>query len=251
MAVSRIATLGDIHFGPEAQGTLRPMLQDLPDAADLLLIAGDVTPAGQPNDARPFVEELTGLRLPIVAVLGDHDYHAVAEDAIRQVMTEAGIQVPEGETTIIDIGRCQRLGIAGTKGFGGGFHDAAASDYGEREQKAFVRHTKTIVERLERILAALPAGPRIVLLHYAPIEDILRGERPEIYPFLGSSLLADAVDRPGADLILHGHAHGGCEGGTTQGGVPVWNVARSVIKRPYVIYHLEPDRDSYTLTTPT
>ncbi len=153
-------------------------------------------------------------------MLGNHDYQSDRQEEIRHLLEGAGVQVLEGESTVVEIdGR--RVGIAGCKGFGGGFLGACASDFGEPEMKAFVGHTKAIAEQLHLALARLDSDVRIALLHFSPVEDTLVGERLEIYPFLGSYLLAEAIDRVGADLVLHGHAHGGSEKGVTAGGVPV------------------------------
>jgi Icc-related predicted phosphoesterase len=129
-----------------------------------------------------------------------------------------------------------RVGVAGTKGFGGGFAGACGGDFGEAEMKAFVRHTRSLAESLGKQLASLDADLRVALLHYSPVEATLQGERLEIYPFLGSYLLAEAVDRAGADLVVHGHAHAGSEKGLTAGGIRVRNVAQPVIKRAYNVY---------------
>ena len=129
--------------------------------------------------------------------------------------------------------------MAGSKGFGGGFENACGSEFGEAEMKAFVGHTRALAERLRGALAALRSDVRIALLHYAPIPGTLRGERLEIYPFLGSHLLAQAVDGAGADLVLHGHAHAGSEKGATPGGVPVRNVAQPVIRSAYRVFCFE------------
>lgn len=142
-------------------------------------------------------------------------------------------------TTVVEVDGL-RLGIAGVKGFGGGFAGACGSDFGEPEMKAFIRHTKETAERLEDTLDELDTDVRVALLHYSPVEDTLRGERLEIYPFLGSYLLAEAIDRAGADLVVHGHAHNGAEKGLTPGGVPVRNVAQPVIRQAYAVYTVEP-----------
>ena len=153
----------------------------------------------------------------------------------------AGVTVLEGESTVVDIG-VARVGVAGVKGFGGGFAGASASEFGEPEMKAFVVHSRMRAEALERELDRLAdAGvdARIALTHYSPVPDTLAGERLEIYPFLGSYLLAEAVDRAGADLAVHGHAHGGTEKGVTPGGVHVRNVAQPVIRHAYNLYCLD------------
>jgi len=239
--VIRIAAVGDLHYGAGSQDILRPSLQHLPGRADLLLLAGDLTRCGGPDEIKILADELRGLPLPVVAVLGNHDYHANREADVRRTLESAQVRVLEGEATALDIDGV-RLGIAGTKGFGGGFRGAHGSDFGEPEMKAFVGHTKMLSDRLEHALTALEADLRIALLHYSPIEATLEGERLEIYPFLGSYLLAEAVDNAGADLVLHGHAHHGAEKGRTPAGIPVRNVAQPLIRHAYNIYTLDAHR---------
>ena len=237
----RIAAVGDLHYGEGSREILRPSLQHLQDRADLLLLAGDLTRCGGPEEVKVLADELRGLRVPVVAVLGNHDYHADREDEVRRVLEDARVRVLEGEATAIDVDGV-RVGIAGTKGFGGGFRGAHGSDFGEPEMKAFVGHTKMLSDRLERVLAGLEADLSIALLHYSPIEATLEGERLEIYPFLGSYLLAEAVDNAGADLVLHGHAHHGVEKGRTPSGIAVRNVAQPVIRHAYNVYTLDAGR---------
>ena len=231
----RLAAVGDVHFGADSAGTLHPHLQRLPDEADLLLLAGDLTRVGHPSEAAVLVEELESVPLPILAVLGNHDYHSGQEHAIAELLEDAGMQVLDGESAVIDVGGT-RVGVAGVKGFGGGFVGASAADFGEVLMKTFVGHTREVSERLEACLNGLDVDVRLALLHYSPTETTLEGERLEIYPFLGSYLLGEAVDRAGADLVIHGHAHSGTEKGGTPGGVPVRNVAQPVIKRAYNVY---------------
>lgn len=231
----RIAAMADVHIGADAVGTLRPHLTHLHERADLLLIAGDLTRVGDPVEAMMVLEELREVRVPIVAVLGNHDYHSDRADRIVAVLEDAGVHILEGNGITLDINSA-RVGIAGVKGFGGGFLGASASDFGEPEIRAFVGHTKERAARLETALRGLECDRRIALLHYAPVPDTLRGERLELYPFLGSYLLAEAIDRAGADLVLHGHAHAGSEQGVTAGGVPVRNVAQPVLRRAYALY---------------
>lgn len=237
----RVAAVGDVHFGSDSAGLLSPYLRQLPDKADILLLAGDLTKAGRPDEAAVLAEELAHVAVPIVAVLGNHDYHEDEQDKISAILADAGVIVLEGQKTLITVGDC-RLGIAATKGFGGGFADACATEFGEPETKAFIRHTKTLSWRLEEALRELDADAdlKIALLHYSPVSGTLAGERLEIYPFLGSYLLAEAVDRAGADLVVHGHSHGGREKAKTPGGVHVRNVAQPVIKHAYNVYSLSP-----------
>ena len=234
----RVAAVGDVHVGLDSAGRLAPRLAGLADHADLFLLAGDLTHRGRPEEAKVLAEELRGVGVPVVAVLGNHDYHSGEQDAVAGVMEQAGVRVLEGEAVVVEVGG-RRVGIAGSKGFGGGFAGAAASDFGEPEMKAFVAHTKVLAGRLERALAGLRADRKIALLHYSPVADTLAGEPREIHAFLGSYLLAEAVDRGGADLVLHGHAHRGSRTGATPGGVPVRNVAAPVIGRGYEVYRFD------------
>jgi Icc-related predicted phosphoesterase len=243
--VIRIAAVGDVHVAADCAGCLE--LDGVDDCADLLLIAGDLTRIGDPCEAQVLATELSAVHVPVLAVLGNHDHHGDRPDEIVDLMTRAGIRVLEGETAVVEVGGT-RVGIAGAKGFGGGFAGACGSDFGEPEMKAFVRHTKGIAARLETCLRHLEADIRIALLHYSPIPETLQGERLEIYPFLGSYLLGEAVDRAGADLVLHGHAHRGTEKGTTPGGIRVRNVAKPVIGRPFMVYELAPAETPAALT---
>src|SRR5205807_6141890 len=189
----RIAAVGDLHYGAGSQDILRTSLEHIPDRADILLLAGDLTRCGGPEEVRVLADQVRGLPIPVVAVLGNHDYHANREDQVRRVLEQAGVKVLEGDAIALDVDGV-RVGIAGTKGFGGGFRGAHGSDFGEPEMKAFVGHTKMLSDRLERALTRLDGVDlRIALLHYSPIEGTLEGERLEIYPFLGSYLMAEAV----------------------------------------------------------
>jgi Icc-related predicted phosphoesterase len=237
----RIAAVGDLHYGVGSKDILRPSLEHLPQRADLLLLAGDLTRCGGTEEIKVLAEDLRGGQIPVVAVLGNHDYHAGREQEIGRILEAAGVHVLEGENIALEIDGV-RVGIAGTKGFGGGFRGAHGSDFGEPEMKAFVGHTKMLADRLERSLDALDVDLRIALLHYSPIEATLEGERLEIYPFLGSYLLAEAIDNTGADLVLHGHAHNGTEKGRTAAGIPVRNVAQPVIRHAYNVYTLTASR---------
>ena len=237
----RVAAVGDVHFGPDAAGSMRPHLEDIAEHADLFLLAGDLTRHGTPDEAAVLAEELRGLPVPMLAVLGNHDYHSDQEKAITEVLEEAGVRVLEGDGVVVDV-HGTPVGVAGVKGFGGGFAGACGSDFGEPIMKAFVRHTKETADRLGTVLddlAAQGVQRRVALMHYSPTDGTLLGERLEIYPFLGSYLLGEAVDRAGADVVIHGHAHGGTEKGFTPGGIRVRNVARPVINRAYNVYCLD------------
>ena len=231
----RVAALGDPHAGRDTARHLCPLLADLRERADLLLVAGDLTRHGDPEEAAVFAEEVRDLGVPVIAVLGNHDHHGDQEDLVRKVVGEAGVIVLEGESTVVEVGG-DRVGVAGAKGFGVGFPGACATEFGEPEVKAFVRHSRETAARLGEALAELDTDRRLVVLHFSPVAETLVGERLEIYPFLGSYFLADAVDRTGADLVVHGHAHAGSEKGATPAGVPVRNVSQPVIGAPYRLY---------------
>jgi len=237
--VIRVAAIGDVHFAADAAGTLKHCWDVVHDDADVLLLAGDLTRLGLPEEAEVLAEELSGVRVPMVAVLGNHDYHSDQEKQVVEVLEDAGIRVLEGEAATVDLPGGERLGVAGVKGFGTGFAGASASDFGEPEIKAFVRHGRVAGEQLREALGDLDTRHKVALMHYAPVPDTLRGERLEIHPFLGSYFLGEAVDDGGADLAIHGHAHAGVEKGTTPGGVHVRNVAQAVIRSAYRVYCLD------------
>jgi Icc-related predicted phosphoesterase len=208
--------------------------------ADLLLLAGDLTRVGAVDEAEALVAALECIRgFPVIGVLGNHDLASDAGDEIAKVMTAAGVTMLEGESTVVTVGEMS-VGIAGTRGFGGGFPGACATEFGEPEMRAFVQYSKRLAASLMASLQDFDADVRIALTHYAPVEDTLEGERLEIYPFLGSYLLAEAIDTGRADLAVHGHAHHGTERGVTPGGTAVRNVAQPVLRRPYGLYCLEP-----------
>ncbi|MFH8803353.1 metallophosphoesterase [Streptomyces sp. NPDC017936] len=237
----RVAAVGDIHMGPDSQGLLRPAFETLPECADLLLLAGDLTRHGTPEEARVVAQEVRGLPVPVVAVLGNHDHHDEQPEKVTAILREADVTVLEGEGTVVECGGGARIGVAGTKGFGGGFVGRSAGEFGEPLMKEFVRSTRRSADGLRTALEELGregCDARIALTHFSPVADTLAGEPLEIYPFLGSYLLAEAIDTAGADLSVHGHAHMGTEHGMTAGGVRVRNVAQPVIKRAFNVYQL-------------
>lgn len=233
----RVAAVGDVHMDADVLGRFRPALQQLAEQADVLLLAGDLTRHGTVTEARCVAQEFGGLGVPVVAVLGNHDYHCGEVPAVIDVLEAAGITVLEGSSTVVETPG-GRLGIAGAKGFGGGFAGRCASEFGEPEMKAFIRTTAEVSDKLASALNNLDTVVRVALTHYAPVPDTLAGEPPEIYPFLGSYLLGQAIDAAPTSLAVHGHAHAGSERGTTPGGVRVRNVAHPVIKQAYSVFHL-------------
>ncbi|RSS15974.1 metallophosphoesterase [Streptomyces sp. WAC08401] len=236
----RVAAVGDIHMGPDSEGLLRPAFETLPECADLLLLAGDLTRHGTPDEARVVAREVRDLSVPVVAVLGNHDHHDERPEEVTGILREAGVTVLEGEGTVVECA-AGRVGIAGTKGFGGGFVGRSAGEFGEPVMKEFVRTTRRSADSLHTALKELDeegCTARVALTHFSPVADTLAGEPPEIHPFLGSYLLAEAIDTAGADLAVHGHAHLGTEHGMTAGGVRVRNVAQPVIRRAFNVYRL-------------
>ncbi|MEU4800307.1 metallophosphoesterase [Streptomyces sp. NPDC023327] len=236
----RIAAVGDIHMGLDSKGLLRPAFETLHECADLLLLAGDLTRHGTVAEAEVVADEVSGLPVPVVAVLGNHDHHDERPEEVTAVLREAGVQVLEGQGTVVEVDGA-KIGVAGTKGFGGGFVGRSGSEFGEPLMKEFIRYTRRCAEGLRTSLEELAAqgcDTRVALTHFAPVPDTLAGEPLEIYPFLGSYLLAEAMDAAGADLAVHGHAHAGTEHGMTSGGVPVRNVAQPVIRKAFNVYHL-------------
>jgi Icc-related predicted phosphoesterase len=236
--VIRVAAVGDVHLAPDVRGRIRPHLAGLAADADVLLIAGDLTKRGTRAEAEVAAAEFAGLDVPVVAVLGNHDYQSDRQDEVTAALRDRGIVVLEGTSLILELPG-GRLGIAGTKGFGGGFPGVCAAEFGEPEMKAFVRHSRRLASDLGAALNGLEADFRVALMHYSPVPDTLIGEPPEIHPFLGSYFLAEAADDAGASLLIHGHAHAGTETGVTPGGAPVRNVALPVIQRPYAVYRLD------------
>ena len=233
----RVAAVGDIHFAEDSCGRFHPHWSHVHEHADVFLLSGDLTNLGNTAQALALAAELRGIQVPIIAVLGNHDYHAGQPEQVRRALEQVGVTVLEGESTTLAVRGCT-LAIAGTKGFGGGFPGACGHAFGEPEMKAFMHATRRCAETLEANLRGLHADHCIALLHYAPVKDTLAGERLEIYPFLGSYRLAEALDRGGADLAIHGHAHHGAEKGVTTRGIPVRNVAMPLLKRPYTVYEL-------------
>ena len=235
----RIAAVGDIHVGRDSQAFTRPALERLAEHADLLLIAGDLTQHGHVAEGAALADELRSAGVPIVAVLGNHDYHRGEQDAIRKELERNGVSVLEGESVVLSI-HGVRVGVAGVKGFGGGFAGACGSEFGETEMKSFISHSRVAAEKLKLALLGLSCDLKIALTHYAPVKGTLAGERLEIYPFLGSYFLGETIDSEQCAVAFHGHAHAGSERAVTSTGIPVRNVARPVIKLAYKVYTLNP-----------
>ena len=231
----RIAAIADFHFSPQIHDRVRDNLNRVRTEADVLVLAGDLTNFGRPEEMESLLNVLVRLRIPTIAVLGNHDYESGHAAALMKMMTDEGVKVLDGTAYERD-----GVGFAGTKGFPGGFGRGALTAFGEPEVKAFVQGAIDEALKLERALSQLRTAKRVVVLHYAPIADTVKGEPPEIYPYLGSSRLAEVVDRHGADLVLHGHAHNGRPNGVTATGIPVHNVAITLLQsqNPPAVYRV-------------
>jgi Icc-related predicted phosphoesterase len=237
----RIAAVGDIHFDGSATGRLRDLFSDVHRSADVLALCGDLTTHGRPEQMEALVNELAGVQIPIVAVLGNHDHESGAAEECADILAAGGVEVLNGTNVVVE-----GIGFAGTKGFAGGFGRGSLGPFGEDLIKEFVNAAVEEALKLERALQQLRTDTRIVLLHYAPIEQTLVGEPEFIYPFLGSSRLAQPIDTHGADAVFHGHAHRGAARGSTPGGVPVFNVALPIFEAEGRGFHVfetgAPDR---------
>lgn len=231
----RIAATADLHFSASRHSALHEQLNHVRDEADILVLAGDLTNYGQPDEMDPLLNVVVRSRVPTVAVLGNHDYESGKQAELMRMMATAGIKVLDGTAYERD-----GVGFAGTKGFVGGFGRGALTAFGELEIKQFVQASIDEALKLERAMAQLRTRKRVVVLHYSPIAATVQGEAAEIFPFLGTSRLAEVVDRHGADLVLHGHAHHGQLEGKTTGGSPVYNVAITLLqeRQPSTAYRV-------------
>src|SRR3954468_13707130 len=223
----RIAAIGDIHVSKSAQGKFQALFTQISGCADVLVLCGDFTDYGLPDEARILARELTSsVKIPVVAVLGNHDYESGKQDEIRHILTDAGVNVLDGE--VVEV---QGVGFAGVKGFAGGFGRGALGPWGEQAIKQFVQEAVDEALKLESALARLRTQRRVAVLHYAPIRGTVEGEPPEIFPYLGSSRLEEPINRYRVNAVFHGHAHRGSAEGKTTTGVPVYNVAMPLLAR--------------------
>ena len=225
----RIAAVADIHVRENDKGKLTEFFKDISRHADILVIGGDLTDTGDEGEAQVLAEELRACSVPVVCVLGNHDHEKGRHKLIRKILqSDAHVHVLDGESVVI-----KGVGFAGIKGFGGGFDNHMLSMFGEGAMKAFVQEAVDEALHLERALARLEQEndgiPKIAILHYAPIAETIQGEPEVIYPFLGSSRLAEPLERRKVVAAFHGHAHAGKLEGTTANGIRVFNVAKPIL----------------------
>lgn len=232
----RIAGLGDLHVAETSAGAWRELFAEISERADVLALCGDLTNLGAPREAEILADELSACEIPAVGVLGNHDYECGQPEQVTRILHDAGVFFLEGQAIEV-----AGIGFAGAKGFAGGFGARMLSPFGEPAIKQFVAEGVEEAIRLETALRALGSKRSVVVLHYAPVAATIEGEPKEIFPFLGSSRLAETIDRFGVSAILHGHAHLGTYAAATEKGIPVYNCARSVSKpsgRPYALIEI-------------
>jgi Icc-related predicted phosphoesterase len=240
----RLAAVADLHCTKKAADKAKNLLSAMANGADVLLLGGDLCDAGLPEEAEILAREISILKVPVVAVLGNHDFEAGKAPEIVEILSNAGVNVLDGKSCEI-----YGVGFAGVKGFAGGFGERALQPWGEATIKVFVHEAVEEALKLESALASLRTPNRVALLHYSPIVETVIGEAPEIFPFLGSSRLEDPLNRYPVAAIFHGHAHRGSPQGVTKAGIPVFNVAQSLLQNiisdapPFKIFEIHGVKD--------
>lgn len=241
-----IAALADLHVHETSQGMYKELFSEISEKADMVLLCGDLTDLGTPKEAEVLAEELRAFRIPMIGVLGNHDYESEQVETVSTILKAANVYMLEGTDYLFDRNGKQ-YGITGVKGFGGGFLPYMWSRFGEPEQKAFYDALATEIQALENglnRLRHLPKGHCLVMMHFSPIRGTLHGEIPELYAFLGSTRLEEVIDRyENVAAVFHGHSHFGAPEGKTSKGIPVYNVAYPLMQRvnakhPYKIIEL-------------
>lgn len=235
--IVRLAAVADIHCSKTSQGTLQPLFSQASASAEVLLLCGDLTDYGLPDEAHVLAKELAAaLRIPVVAVLGNHDFESGKQQEVADILCESGVKLLDGDAVEV-----RGVGFAGVKGFAGGFGRGALGLWGEEAVKQFVREAIDEALKLEAALARLRTPHRIGVLHYAPIQATVEGEPREIWPYLGSSRLEEPLTRYTVDAVFHGHAHNGCPEGAIRNAIPVYNVSLPLLRKTY------PDRPPFRL----
>jgi Icc-related predicted phosphoesterase len=232
----RVAAVGDLHVHKNSSESLQLLFEKISQSADVLALCGDLTQLGLPQEARKLANDLRACRIPVVAVLGNHDYQSGHQEEVKKVLRSAKVVVLE-ETETFEL---NGVGFAGAKGFGGGFDNHMLTPFGEESIKHFVTEAVNESLRLEISLNSLRTEKTVVILHYAPIAGTVAGEPPEIFPFLGSSRLSETIDHFDVNVVFHGHAHHGTYQGKTTKGTPVYNCCMQLMQsinpeRPYAL----------------
>jgi Icc-related predicted phosphoesterase len=235
--VVRIAAVADVHYNRSSAGALQNFFTEVEEKADVLLICGDMTDHGLPEEARLLARDITSsLRIPCVGVLGNHDLESNEHEEVCKILGDAGVRVLDGDAVEL-----HGIGFAGVRGFCGGFGRGALGAWGEPIIKAFVQEAVNEALKLESALARLRTDRSVVLVHYAPVRGTVEGELLEIFPFLGSSRLEEPLTRFKVDAVFHGHAHKGTLRAETASGIPVFNVCMPLLRERF------PDRQPYHL----
>ena len=245
MPTVRVAAISDIHCTKTSQGTLHALFEQIAHSADVLVACGDLTDYGLPEEARVLAREMSVLRIPVIGVLGNHDYESDHVDEVRDILTDAGIVMLDGESY-----ETHGIGFAGVKGFAGGFGRGVIGAWGEPAIKHFAQEAVNESLKLESALARLRTPKRIAVLHYAPIRATVEGEPLEILPWLGCGRLEEPLTRYPVSAVFHGHAHNGTFRGETAGGIPVYNVAMPLLRKlapdraPFHVIEVDTDSDA-------
>ena len=231
----RVAAIGDLHVMKDDVAPYRELFGEIANNADVLVLCGDLTNFGKATEAEILAEDIRSCPIPVLGVLGNHDYECGAHKEVCAILHEAGMKVLDEQAVEIE-----GVGFAGVKGFLGGFGRGELAPFGEPIVKAFVQEAMDEARKLENQLRTLRTERSVAVLHYSPIVGTIEGEPPAIFQYLGSQRLADAIDRfDHVKAVLHGHAHHGTYEGQTPRGTPVYNVAQFVLKpkfgKPYAV----------------
>jgi Icc-related predicted phosphoesterase len=232
----RVAALGDLHVKEDGSSSFRDLFAEISRESDVLVLTGDLTDLGKPKEAELLAEDLRACAVPVIAVLGNHDFECGCVEEVALILKQAGVRLLDGQATEVD-----GVGFVGVKGFVGGFGRRMLGSFGEPAIKAMVAESMNEAMRLENAMRTVKTNRALVVLHYAPIPETIAGEPLEIFPFLGSSRLAETIDRFKVSAVVHGHAHRGAYEGRTPGGAPVYNVAFHIEKptgRPYALLEI-------------
>jgi Icc-related predicted phosphoesterase len=229
----KVASLGDLHVKEDRTASFRELFGEISHNANVLVLCGDLTDTGKPKEAEILAEDLRGCAIPVIGVLGNHDYESGQADKVAEILKSAGMHLLDGQSYEVD-----GVGFVGVKGFIGGFGKRMLSAFGETSIKALVAESLNEAMRLENAMRTVKSQRAVVVLHYSPVAETAEGEPLEIFPFLGNSRLAETIDRFKVSAVVHGHCHRGKYEGRTPGGAPVYNVAWHIEKptgRPYAL----------------